>query len=164
MRTQDRLRLTFEMDNFKRLEFIAEAVRYCQRVRGMGMPPSSYTKALREPVFYLWECRNQKNKDRVAKFRSRSAVGVRRGDGALRCDHAVPFKYLQDELLKLSNVTVETIRPVLDRYGVTVLITGDDDQRLNKAGLRNKMPDGWNGLDPLARYKAVGIELVENTL
>src|SRR5437762_3111496 len=94
------------MDLTKRLELIAEAVRYCRRVSGMGMPSGCYTKALREPIFFLWECRDEKNKDRVAKYRSTSTIDVRRGTGSMRYDHAVPFKYLQDELLKLSDVTV----------------------------------------------------------
>ncbi len=47
--------------------------------------------------------------------------------------------------------------------GVFVLITKEEDEHLNKAGYRNKMPSEWDGRDPLARYKAVGIELVENT-
>jgi hypothetical protein len=150
------------MDETKRLELISEAVRYCQRVRSMGMPPSSYSKALREPVFFLWECRDEKNKDRLARFRSTNTLGVKRVGGSVRYDHAVPFKYLQDELLKLSDVTVTTVREVLNRYGVSVLITDEEDERLNKAGLRYKMPNGWDGSDALARYKAIGIELVEN--
>jgi hypothetical protein len=61
-------------------------------------------------------------------------------------------------------VTSEAVRAVLERYGVTVLITLDEDRQLNKAGLRNRMPAEWDGSDPLARYKAVGIELVRNGL
>ena len=150
------------VDETKRLELIVEAVRYCQRVHTMGMPSACFSKALREPIFFLWECRDEKNKDRVAKFRSPNTIGVRRGDGTLRYDHAVPFKYLQSELLRLSDVTVTAVREVLERHGGTVLITNEEDERLNKAGLRNTMPTGWDGIDPLARYKAVSIELVEN--
>jgi len=150
------------MDESKRLELIVEAIRYCQRVRQMGMPPSCFTKALREPIFFLWECRRERNKDRVARFRSASTLGVQRGRGALRYDHAVPFKYLQDELLNRQDLAGESVRAVLDCYGVAVLITAEDEERLDRAGLRNRMPAGWDGADPLARYKAVGIELVEN--
>jgi hypothetical protein len=34
--------------------------------------------------------------------------------------------------------------------------------RLDEAGYRSKMPENWNGRDPLARYKAVGIDTLEN--
>lgn len=69
---------------------------------------------------------------------------------------------LRDELLKLSEVSVTTVREVLNRYGVAVLITKEEDERLTQAGLRDEMPAGWDGSNALARYKAVGIELVEN--
>jgi hypothetical protein len=121
-----------EMDESKRLELIAEAIRYCQRVRQLGMPPSCYTKALREPTFFLWECRRERDKDRVARFRSTSSLGVQRGRGALRYDHAVPFRYLQDELLNLQNLAGKAVRAILDSYGIAVLITAEDE-------------DGWTG-------------------
>jgi hypothetical protein len=42
------------MDEAKRLGLIVEAVRYCQRAKAMGMNPASHSKALREPIFFLW--------------------------------------------------------------------------------------------------------------
>ncbi len=77
------------MDDTKRLELIVEAVRYCQRVREMGMPSSCYAKALREPVHFLWE-RRQGSKIRAATFRSKDAIGLSFGSGLLVYDHAVP--------------------------------------------------------------------------
>lgn len=43
------------MDDTKRLQLTAEAMRYCQHVAEMGMPSSCYSKALREPVHFLWD-------------------------------------------------------------------------------------------------------------
>ena len=41
-----------------------------------------------------------------------------------------------------------------------VLLNSDDDEKLNKAGLRSKMPEGWKfGDDPFARYVKGGIDL-----
>ncbi|PYT65499.1 MAG: hypothetical protein DMG42_31955 [Acidobacteria bacterium] len=40
------------MTDSKRLQLIAEAVRYCQRVKAMGMPSACYTKVLREPIYF----------------------------------------------------------------------------------------------------------------
>jgi len=151
-----------EMNEAQRLELIIEAVRYCQYVRDMGMPPACYTKALREPVYFLWECRGGKTKERIPQYRSRAAVGLRFGDGELVYDHAIPFNYLQTELLQLSDVTPEAVRNVLLRYETRVLITKSENARLNASGMQTKMPPTWDHTDPLARYKAVGIELVEN--
>jgi hypothetical protein len=151
-----------EMNDTRRLELIVEAVRYCQRVKGVGMPPSCYTKALREPVHFLWERRGGKTKAGIPCYRSKASVGLGFGEGQLVYDHAIPFRYLQSELLQLDDVTPEAVRDVLLRYEIRVLITKSENMRLNASGLQAKMPPTWDGTDPLARYKAVGIELVEN--
>lgn len=149
------------MDEARRLELIVEAVRYCQRVRNMGMPPSCYSKALRGPIYFLWECRVTSSKAKNARYRSQSAIGILHGDGRLVRDHAIPFSYLQTELLKLRKVTPNTVRKLLAKYDIAVLITKSEDDVLNTHGLQSKMPRDWDGVDPLARYKAVEMELVE---
>jgi hypothetical protein len=149
------------LDEVKRLSLITEAVRYCQRVAEMGMPVSCYSKALREPIFFLWEKRSGP-KAKAARFRSRAAVGLMHGRGELVYDHAIPFALLQEELLALHPVTEECVVKVLSRYGTAVLITQADNARLNAMGLARSMPPDWDGRDPLARYKAAGIDLVSN--
>lgn len=152
------------MSDTKRLELIAEAVQYCQRVKEMGMPASAYTKALREPIHFLWE-RRRGSKLQSAKFRSKAAAGLTFQNGQLVYDHAVPFRYIQDELLSLHQPSNDKIEEVLNRFETIVLITKDEDTQLNAAGYNHKMPPGWKvGEDPLARYKAVGIEIVSNDL
>ena len=150
------------MNDRKRLELIVKAIRYCQHVKAMGMPAAAYSKALREPVYFLWECRDGLSKERRPKVRSTGALGMHCGSGVLIYDHAVPLRYLQEQLLSLSSVTTRSVRRVLDKYGIVVLITKDEDRRLSTAGFRSRMPDDWDGRDALARYKAVGIELVSN--
>jgi hypothetical protein len=149
------------MDDTRRLELIAEAIRYCQRVSLMGMPASCYSKALREPIYFLWECRATSSKGKNVRYRSRSALGGQMGNGALIRDHAVPFRYLQSELLALREVTPDNVRELLSKYEVAVIITKSENDLLNAAGLQSKMPSDWDGRDPLARYKTVNIELVE---
>jgi hypothetical protein len=78
------------MDDMQALELIAEAVRYCQRVRSMGMPQNCYSKALREPIFFLWELRSG-TKTETAKFRSKKAKDISYGKGEIVRDHAIPF-------------------------------------------------------------------------
>ena len=48
------------------------------------------------------------------------------------------------------------------KRSVHAIITADEHARLTALKLASKMPDGWDGADALARYKAAGIELVEN--
>ena len=76
-------------------------------------------------------------------------------------DHAIPFKYFQDELLQLRDVTPEAVRDLLEKE-ILVVITNSEDLRLRANGFLAKMPPTWDGKDPRARYRAVGIELVEN--
>jgi hypothetical protein len=150
------------MDDKKRIRLITEAVRYCQQVKRLGMPSSCYTKALREPIYFLWEVRAGA-KLNVPKFRSKAAIGMKFGKGELVYDHAVPFKYLQDELLSLDPVTETDVTRLLSKFDTVVLITKEENAKLTAAGYRSKMPPDWDGIDPLARYKALAIDLVENT-
>jgi len=87
---------------------------------------------------------------------------VHHGSGALIYDHAVPFRYLQKELLDLRDVTRESVSNVLKKHCVVVLVTKEENDQLNNAKLGSKMPEGWNGADQLARYAAAGIEVVPN--
>ena len=126
------------------------------------MPVSCYAKALREPIHFLWE-RRAGTKIRCAKFRSKAAAGLRFGKGELVYDHAVPFRYLQDKLLSLAPVTEQAVALTLDKFGIIVLITKAENARLDAAGYGREMPQDWDGADPLARYSALDIELIENT-
>lgn len=63
-------------------------------------------------------------------------------------------------LLELSAPTEADVRGVLDLC-IGVVVTVEEDRALNAAGLRSRMPEGWDGRDVLARYRAVGIEVVD---
>lgn len=149
------------MSESKRLELIAEAVRYCQRVSEMGMPSSAFSKALREPIHFLWE-RRAGSKTAAAQYRSRAAADLSPGDGKLVYDHAVPFIYLQRRLLALETVDESSILALLHQLNLVALITKDEDKILKSAGLNQSMPKDWDGSDPLARYRKIGIELIPN--
>ena len=146
------------MNDTDRLALICESVRYCQRVRALGMPASCYSKALREPVHFLWERRNGA-KDSCVSHRSIAARGLTRATAALVYDHAIPFSYLQNAMLSLEIVEPETIRPLLEALSSAVLITDAENKLLNRLGLQRRMPSGWDGIDALARYTAANIDI-----
>lgn len=52
------------------------------------------------------------------------------------------------------------VRRILDLC-VGAVVTVEEDQALNAAGLRARMPSGWDGQDVFARYRAAGVELVD---
>ena len=152
-----------EMNEHQRLVLIIEAVKYCKKVRGMGMPSSCYSKALREPIFFLWEKRRAGDKYEIAKYRSVNSVGVEKGKNLLRYDHSIPFKLIQEELLSLEVVNSDTVKEILENRLMACTITKEEDDKLRKAGLQSKMPEDWDNEDPLARYKKVGIEVILNS-
>lgn len=151
-----------ELSEYQRLELIVEAVKYCQKVRAMGMDSKCYSKALREPIHFLWERRAGKSKPQSPDYRSVAALGKKFGNREIVYDHAVPFKYLQEELLEVDFPDPLKVKKILSRHCTIAIITKEEDSLLNKNGLGNRMPQDWDGRDPLARYKKVGIQLVPN--
>lgn len=91
------------------------------------------------------------------RFWSRRALEERTD---LRHEHSVPRRLLIAMLLELSAPTEDDVRRVLN-LRVGVVVTFEEDRALNAAGLRSRMPDGWEGRDVFARYRAVGIEVVD---
>lgn len=144
----------------ERLSLITETVVYCHRVAQMGMPKSIYSKALREPIYFLWE--KNGSKFQSARYASPEALVAPKGEGLVVYDHSVPFRYQVDELMALERVTPNAVMNVLLRYGVAALITKEQDSRLASMGLGRSMPAEWDGINPLSRYKSAGIEIIGN--
>jgi hypothetical protein len=97
---------------------------------------------------------------RRAHFVSQSAARTLGGlDGRrLMKDHAVPVAVLRDILFEEQPNSVEEVRAFLLEHYCFGIITEDEDRKLNAAGLRSRMPEGWTTADqPFARYEKVGI-------
>ena len=72
-------------------------------------------------------------------------------------DHAIPVNVLFDLFWRAE--TAGDMQAVIDAYAVAV-ITREENMRLNAAGLRSGMPDGWKSGDkPRARWNTVGMEI-----
>jgi len=52
------------------------------------------------------------------------------------------------------------IKNILRRFCIGAVVTAEEDQTLNKLGLRAKMPEGWDGKYPWARYRVAKIEII----
>lgn len=76
-------------------------------------------------------------------------------------EHTVPFKIVRDKLLDLNDVTIESVSETLDKFHIVSRISIEEDQKLKNANLNTKMPEGWDGINPFARYEAVGILINE---
>ncbi len=145
----------------ERLKLILEAVKYCQKVSMLGMPKACYSKALREPIYFLWES-YRRTKSQAAKYCSEASLMCTYGNHGLVYDHAIPFRYIQEELLKIVNPNVGNVRHVLEIYQVACLITKEEDNLLTSIGLRSSMPDAGVEINCLARYEAAGIKVIPN--
>jgi hypothetical protein len=80
-------------------------------------------------------------------------------------EHTVPLSLLSEKVLSLETGDRETIRDTFRTHCRAALLTKEEDRKLSGAKLRSRMPPGWSsGEDVLARYSAVGIELLPPTL
>lgn len=73
---------------------------------------------------------------------SQNAAG--RGRRDVIHDHVVPHAIVMTKLLALSTVTNDNLDQVISRYLAICAITREEDHRLSAAGLRTKMPHGWD--------------------
>jgi hypothetical protein len=98
---------------------------------------------------------------------------VRAGGGGIPVrDHAVPVIILLEQLLlwpvsslEISSENVARLEKFLRDSVLLVEVTPDEDRQLCRNGYQQDMPEGWSSeghalyRDPLARYKACGIEV-----
>jgi hypothetical protein len=108
---------------------------------------------------YLKHCCKGINKYRTTHYASRAALAKMEQNDytGLVFEHLVPKDGYQKECenrAAAGDLTVEFIEDLLTKYWLVATITREEDSRLPK------MPTDWDREDCLARYKAVGIELV----
>ena len=82
----------------------------------------------------------------------------------LRHEHAVPKKYIIEKIQN-SNKKENEIFKIIDNWGHVVVVSKDEDQLLDKRGLRSKMAyplENNKFIDNVfSRYKAVGIKVCD---
>lgn len=83
-------------------------------------------------------------------------------------EHVIPLRVIKQKLIDLpTNVSLEEIENVLTSNVHFATITKQEDSLLNEMGLRQKMPREYYDsnsslfMDPFARYKVCGIELIK---
>ena len=92
--------------------------------------------------------------------RSSSAEGLQRKN--VIHEHVVPHSIVMNKLLSLEPLTHKNIMALIEKYYVICAITKEEDKKLSAAGLRSRMPKGWdeNKDSIFARYEAVGISVI----
>jgi uncharacterized UPF0160 family protein len=77
-------------------------------------------------------------------------------------EHLVPkSRYIHlpcEELAERRELTTEFVKAKLEKYWRLATITKSEDSKLHRLA----MPENWDGINVLARYEAVGIQLQAN--
>lgn len=76
-------------------------------------------------------------------------------------EHAVPRLEIYSVLNRAKRLTKKTISDILDQMLVRVAVTKEEDVKLNKLGLRQRMPENWADNDVLARHREAKIRHVK---
>lgn len=74
-------------------------------------------------------------------------------------NHAIPVCVLRDMLFVQQRRSIDDLRAFLLHHVLFGIITFEEDELLNRADLRSRMPAGWvaDRDSPFARYEEVGI-------
>jgi hypothetical protein len=81
-------------------------------------------------------------------------------------EHIVPKTIIINYLMNTRKLSKAKIREYFDTHLIGVIVTKEEDLRLNSLGLRQKMPAGFTDenhelfADPFARHKTANIQLV----
>lgn len=90
-------------------------------------------------------------KNELAKINPKSGIII---------EHAVPRLEIYGALKNKKRLTEKVISKILDRMLVRVAVTKEEDVKLNKLGLRQRMPENWEDNDILARHREANIKHV----
>lgn len=115
-------------------------------------------QAVLNEVVWVWTEFDGKYKG--CKYWSEAAWLHQHDEKLLVHEHAVPKSLVIKLLRELPKpVTAGKVSTLLETYCKAAILTREEDRELNKRNLRSSMPEGWDKLDPWARYKAAGIIL-----
>jgi hypothetical protein len=149
---------------------IVEAVRQIliqlHDLADRGLPQQQIDKVRREAIFFLYEggAAAKWSFDRPHSAAARDMHRRARETGILfnerrfriTYEHAIPLKLLREGLRQATEST-EQMRGFLSRHVQGVVVLKEEDTVITKQGLRDRLPDGAQFFDLMARYRAAGI-------
>jgi hypothetical protein len=116
---------------------------------------------LREAINHATDLPGHDNK-KGAELVSKKAMGkIFCGDfDGLVGEHIVPVSVVSQRIKEQLPLTKSELASELKRFSQKAVITKEEDQKLKAAGLLKTMPSDWDGSNPLDRYNAVGIKVL----
>lgn len=148
------------------IEAVRLILQQLYRLSDLGFAEGKVDRIRREAIFFLYEGGDAAKWDRArphslaartlreaTKTKGLLPLAVRR---AVTYDHAIPLRCLRSGLREAA-ATNATMGPFLARFVKGVVITREENETLNKLGLRSSMPEGSNSSDLMARYRVAKI-------
>lgn len=145
----------------KPAEFIVFAVQQAQEAQGFGFTRNESCRNLKTALHQYWQNKTMGLHSQAKKkeiLRSKAAAGKPLGECVV--EHSVPLMEIVNRLMKLKPLTMLRVTNLLKKLYRVRLVTQAEHIKLNEGGMRSKMPDGWDGKDAFARYRSIGIKLV----
>ena len=153
LQLQAGLKAWFDSDRYLHDSVPTKNPRLQKAFRTTGMPG-----LVPEKFGGVWSIQRAKKNPRHPA--SREALNIRRENWTgktVTVEHAIPVNVLFTFFWDAE--TPDDMQAIIDAYAVAV-VTKEEDERLNAAGLRETMPLGWwFGDDALARWNKANIEV-----
>jgi len=142
------------------IDFILFTIKQAKEAEAFGITRNHCCRNLKIALLQYWQNKTLRLHNTAQKKRiPRSKAALNKPLKECRVEHAVPFTVIINHLMDMKNLTAKAVTNVLKKWYSVMLVTYDEDVRLQKSGLRFKMPEKWDKKDIFARYKKVGIEL-----
>jgi|GEM_PF-741396 len=153
--------ITVNTKDRKPVEFIVFAVKQAKEAVEFGFTPNEACRNLKTALHQHWQHKtmglhNQAKKRDIP--RSKAATGQPLSECIV--EHSVPLMEIVRWLMEMNPLTELRVTNLLKKFYRMRLVTKEENTRLNEGELRSKMPDGWDGKDVYARYRAAKIKLV----
>jgi hypothetical protein len=147
-------------ENFEQAAKILEIVVH----ESCGRPPNTESvKQLAEAIHKMWELHGlddpwEGGPKSAALRRTKSKAGI--------IDHPIPQIHLAKKLLTMhkEDYRLPYVSNLLHQFAFFCFISQEEKKRLAQAGIADKMPTSWNGIDRYARYAEVGISMGEEKM
>lgn len=146
-------------ENKENLDFILFALEQFIAAKDFGFTENECRRNLYTALHQYWQNKEMglHSTSQRKKIPRTSAAKVTKGK--TQVEHVVPLKVIVETLRDIKRPNKRNVHKKLrDLYRVCI-VTIAEHQCLSDAGLRSRMPDDWDGKDPFARYKVVGIEV-----
>lgn len=126
-----------------------------------GFTPNEACRNLKTALHQYWQHKTMGLHSQAKKKNiSRSKAATEQPLNECLVEHSVPLMEIVNWLMEMNPLTKLRVTNLLKKVYRVRLVTKDENRKLNVGELRSKMPDGWDGKDVFARYRAANIKLV----